>query len=165
MKGIERIRVENIPVGLRVSRLFFVLTDLTNVDPMYQYSLDFFKHIFAMTLKSAEENGVDKTKKEEKRSYWINEFTKRLYANVSRSLFQRHILLFSFLLCLKIMDENALAEGGLNLAELRFLMAGATQVEMTKPNPTGEGGWLSDKAWLSIMEMSTRFESFKGFDD
>jgi hypothetical protein len=45
------------------------------------------------------------------------------------------------------------------------LMAGATQVEMTKPNPTGEGGWLSDKAWLSIMEMSTRFESFKGFDD
>jgi hypothetical protein len=63
------------------------------------------------------------------------------------------------------MDENLLAEGGLNFAELRFLMAGATQVEMTKPNPTGENGWLSDKAWLSIMEMSTKFESFKGFDD
>jgi dynein heavy chain len=87
MKGIERIRTENIPVGLRVSRLFFVLTDLTNVDPMYQYSLDFFKFIFGNTLKSAEENGVDKTKKEEKRKYWIDEFTRRLYSNVSRSLF------------------------------------------------------------------------------
>ena len=126
MKGIERIRAENIPVGLRVSRLFFVLTDLTNVDPMYQYSLDFFKHIFAMTLKSADEAGVDKAKKEEKRNYWINEFTRRLYSNVSRSLFQKHNLLFSFLLCLKIMDENLLDEGGINIAELRFLMAGAT---------------------------------------
>ena len=63
------------------------------------------------------------------------------------------------------MDENLLEEGGLNIAELRFLMAGATQVEMTKPNPTGEGGWLLDKAWLTILEMSSRFESFKGFDD
>lgn len=165
MKGIERIRTDNIPVGLRVSRLFFVLTDLTNVNAMYQYSLDFFKHIFAMTLKSADdpENNVDKTKLKEKQNYWINEFTRRLYANISRSLFQRHILLFSMLLCLKIMDE--LAEDGLNIAELRFLMAGATQVEMTKPNPTGEGGWLTDKAWLTILEMSSRFESFKGFDD
>ena len=44
-------------------------------------------------------------------------------------------------------------------------MAGATQVDMTKPNPTGEGGWLTDKAWLTILEMSSKFESFKGFDD
>ena len=168
MKTINKIRDENVPVGLRVSRLFFVLTDLTNVDPMYQYSLDFFKHIFAMTLKSADEAGLDRTKnyKQQKRNYWINEFTRRLYANVSRSLFQRHILLFSFLICLKIMDENLLlTEGGLNLSELRFLMAGATQVDMTKPNPTGESGWLSDKAWLGILEMTTKFDSFKGLDD
>jgi len=56
-------------------------------------------------------------------------------------------------------------EGGLNIAELRFLMAGATQVDMTKPNPTGEGGWLTDKAWLTILEMSTKFDTFAGFDD
>ena len=81
-----------------------------------------------MTLKSAEDAGLDRQKKAEKRQYWITEFTKRLYANISRSLFQRHILLFSFLICLKIMDENLLTtpEGGLNLGELRFLMAGAT---------------------------------------
>jgi len=36
---------------------------------------------------------------------------------------------------------------------------------MTKPNPTGEDGWLADKSWLNIMEMSTKFPSFKGFDD
>lgn len=72
------------------------------------------------------------------------------------------------MLCLKIIDEKMIdnGEGGLNLAELRFLMAGATQVEMTKPNPTGEEeGWLTNKAWLTILEMSSKFPTFKGFDD
>jgi len=36
---------------------------------------------------------------------------------------------------------------------------------MTKPNPTGEGGWLLDKSWLAMLEMSSRFAVFKGFDD
>ena len=166
MKQVEQMRTENVAVGLRVSRLFFVLTDLTSVGSMYQYSLDFFKDIFERTLRSTEEAGLEKARPSEKRVYWIAEFTKRLFANVSRSLFQRHTLLFSFLMCLKIMDENLLAtEGGLNIAELRFLMAGATQVELTKPNPTGEGGWLTDKSWLTLLEMSSKFESFKGFDD
>ena len=100
------MRTENKDVGLRVSRLFFVLTDLTNVDPMYQYSLEFFKHIFEKTLRSTADAGLEKAKQSAKRAYWITEFTKRLYDNVSRSLFQRHILLFSFLICLKIIDEN-----------------------------------------------------------
>ena len=166
MKQVDSMRTENVAVGLRVSRLFFVLTDLTSVDPMYQYSLDFFKDIFERTLRSTDDALGEKAKQSERRAYWITEFTKRLYDNVSRSLFQRHILLFSFLMCLKIMDELLLqSEGGLNIAELRFLMAGATQVEMTKPNPTGEGGWLTDKAWLTILEMSSKFDSFKGFDD
>jgi hypothetical protein len=43
-------------------------------------------------------------------------------------------------------------------------MAGATQVDMTRPNPTGEGGWLTNKSWLSFLEMSSKFAQFKGFD-
>ena len=35
MKQIEQIREFFIPVAQRVSRLFFVLADLMNVDPMY----------------------------------------------------------------------------------------------------------------------------------
>ena len=90
MKVIETLRSENQSVGLRVSRLFFVLTDMTNVDPMYQYSLDFFKFIFEMTLKSSDEAGYEKggaANKAKRRGYWIAEFTRRLFANVSRSLF------------------------------------------------------------------------------
>lgn len=63
------------------------------------------------------------------------------------------------------MDEVLQDQGGLNFAEVRFLMAGATQVELTKPNPTGDNGWLSNKAWLAMLEMSSKFKSFAGFDD
>jgi dynein heavy chain len=122
--------------------------------------------VYEGAIKSVE--GVyEKTNqnKSKRRDYFINEFTRRLYNNVCRSLFENHKLLFSFLLCLKIMDENMRDEGGLPVNEVRFFMAGATQVDMTKPNPTGEGGWLQDKAWLSFLEMSSRFKVFEGFDD
>lgn len=166
MKQIDLIREWFSPVALRVARLFFVLADLVNVDPMYQYSLEFYRLIYDGAIRSVEgvyeKNNQNKSKR---REYFINEFTRRLYNNVCRSLFEAHKLLFSFLLCLKIMDETMKEEGGLPIAEVRFFMAGATQVEMTKPNPTGENGWLLDKAWLAFLEMSSRFPVFAGFDD
>lgn len=44
-------------------------------------------------------------------------------------------------------------------------MQGATRVDMKVPNPTGEGGWLTDKTWASILQVSEEFEFFKGLDD
>jgi len=61
-----------------------------------------------------------------RKEYFISEFTKRLYANVSRSLFEKDKLLFSWLICLKIMDEVQKDTGGLDYVAVRFLMAGAT---------------------------------------
>lgn len=166
MKQIETIREGFVPVATRVSRLFFVLTDLINVDPMYQYSLEFFRLIYESAIKSIEgviEKGTAFNK--QRKEYFISEFTWRLYKNVCRSLFEKDKLLFSWLICLKIMDEVQKDTGGLDYVAVRFLMAGATQVEMTKPNPTGDSGWLSDKSWLSFLEMSSSFKQFKGFDD
>ena len=87
MKTINKIRDENRDVGLRVSRLFFVLISLALVDPMYQYSLDFFKRIFEDAVRAEEDAGIEKGSKNERRAFWIKEFTRRLYNNVSRSLF------------------------------------------------------------------------------
>jgi len=35
---------------------------------------------------------------------------------------------------------------------------------MERPNPTGDNGWLSDKSWASILEMSRNLPAFNGFD-
>ena len=53
MKSIEGTRKQMEPVSLRVSRLFFVLTELININDMYQYSLEYFINIFESVLLAA----------------------------------------------------------------------------------------------------------------
>lgn len=164
MNSMETIRNGFVPVAKRVSRLFFVLTDLVSVDPMYQYSLEFFRNIYKQTIKSADKV-EPKLNKKERKAYFIKEFTSNMYRNVSRSLFVKDKLLFSLLICLKIMDEVQEAQGGLNISEVRFLMTGGTSVVMDRPNPVSDGsGWLSNKTWCGIMEMSKKLSKFEGFD-
>jgi len=77
-----------------------------------------------------------------------------MYRNVSRSLFVKDKLLFSLLICLKIMDEVQEATGGLNISEIRYLMTGGTSVNMERANPAGEDSWLLNKTWCGILEVS-----------
>lgn len=125
------------------------------IDPMYQYSLKYFKAIYQSALLAGNEKDL---KKKEKVGFYRDEFTRQLYTNICRSLFEEHKLLFSFLICLKIKEET----GNLDQREVRFLLVGVTQVETDKPNPTGEGGWMTDKTWAGINQLDAEFECFKG---
>lgn len=159
MAQIETIRENFNEVAVRVARLFFVLVQIMNVDPMYQYSLRFYKGIYQRALDNGTAN-VEKAKRNERKKYYIKEFTKLLYEGICRSLFEKDKLLFSMLLCFKIMDEFKL----LDQREVRFVMTGGTRVEMSRPNPTGANGWMTDKTWASILQVSEDFECFAGLD-
>ena len=143
---IQQLKEAFESVAKRVSRMFFVLIQIMNVNPMYQYSLKFFKMIYIRALTNA--GPPSSGKKNERKIFFIKEFTKLLYENICRSLYEKDKLLFSFMMCLKIMYE---VDGVLEPAEVRFLMTGGTRVEMSRPNPTGEDGWMSDKMWASIL--------------
>ena len=132
-----------------------------NIDPMYQYSLKFFENIYRQALNNGEH--IDKSKKNDRKFFFIKEFTRLLYENICRSLFEKDKLLFSFLMCIKIMDEDK--DKGLDPREVTFLLTGGTSIDMPKPNPSGKGGWMSDKIWASIIQLSEEFECFKGLDD
>jgi dynein heavy chain len=43
-------------------------------------------------------------------------------------------------------------------------MTGGTWVSSSRPNPTGENGWLVHKSWYTIQEMAEKIDAFKGFD-
>lgn len=98
-KEIDITRESFRQVAYRASLLFFCIVDLNIIDPMYQYSLQWFQRLFAASVKdSAPSEDVTE------RISNLNEYqTLALYQNVCRSLFERHKLLFSLLLCTKIL--------------------------------------------------------------
>lgn len=55
-KNIDENRENYRMVARRGSVLYFVIADLANIDPMYQYSLEFFTKLFVMRLEKSEKS-------------------------------------------------------------------------------------------------------------
>ena len=124
------------PIAYRSQLLFFCIVDLNIIDPMYQYSLQWFQKLFESSVRNSEQS-----EDTEKRIEILNDyFTKSLYQNVCRSLFEMHKLLFSFLLCTKIL----FGDNQIDQAEWRFFLAGPSGQIDDMPNPTN---WLDDLEW------------------
>uniref|UniRef100_A0A8C5G6F5 Uncharacterized protein n=1 Tax=Gouania willdenowi TaxID=441366 RepID=A0A8C5G6F5_GOUWI len=142
-KDIDKARLQYVPVAVRTQILFFCVSDLSNVDPMYQYSLEWFLSIFLSGIAHAETADTV-----EKRISNINDFfTFSLYRNVCRSLFEKHKLMFAFLLCARIMMND----NKINMVEWRYLLSGGIPVQ-DRPNPAVS--WLSERAWQDILGLS-----------
>ncbi|XP_068082965.1 dynein axonemal heavy chain 1 [Anabrus simplex] len=150
---IDATRAEYIPVANRGQILFFCLVDLANIDPMYQYSLEWFTRIFVYSMANTE-----KTDLIDVRVANINDaFTFNLYSNVCRSLFEKHKLHFAFLLCARIQMD----EGKIDFHEWHHLLAGGSPPKV-EPNPAPE--WLSIKSWTEILAMAV-LPNFTDFVD
>lgn len=59
-QDIDATRLEYVPVAVRTQILFFCVSDLSNVDPMYQYSLEWFLAIFMAGIANSESAGRKK---------------------------------------------------------------------------------------------------------
>ncbi|XP_049589438.1 dynein axonemal heavy chain 1 [Syngnathus scovelli] len=148
-KDIDTTRLTYVPVAVRTQILFFCVSDLSNVDPMYQYSLEWFLGIFMVGIANAKRADTV-----EERIENINEyFTFSLYCNVCRSLFEKHKLMFAFLVCARILTND----GEINMAEWRNLLSGGMP-NQELPNPAVS--WLSDRAWKDILGLSV-LETYK----
>lgn len=57
-QDIDTTRLEYVPVAVRTQILFFCVSDLSNVDPMYQYSLEWFLGIFIAGIADSQTAGT-----------------------------------------------------------------------------------------------------------
>uniref|UniRef100_T1IWC0 AAA+ ATPase domain-containing protein n=1 Tax=Strigamia maritima TaxID=126957 RepID=T1IWC0_STRMM len=150
----EKIEVNRLgyrPIARHSAVLFFSITDLPNIDPMYQYSLTWFVNLFVNSIENS-----NKPKILEKRLRYLSDhFTYNLYSNVCRSLFEKDKLLFSFILCCNIM----IAKSEINREEFMFFLTGGVGLGNPFPNPAKN--WLLDKGWDEIC----RFSQLPGFED
>ncbi|KAJ8974696.1 hypothetical protein NQ317_015225 [Molorchus minor] len=151
-KSIEEFREKYNGVSKHSAVLYYCISDLANVDPMYQYSLDWFINLYIGSIQRAE-----KFKSIEKRCLsLINAFTFDLYSNITRSLFEKDKLLFSFLLCSKIMIFHS----QLDETDFMFLLTGGVKTENPIPNPCSS--WLPANSWDEICKVDglSGFQNF-----
>jgi dynein heavy chain len=156
---IDKTREMYRPVAYRASVLFFTIIDLSAIDPMYQYSLQWFAGLFGSSIDNSPKS---KTNNAAERIQFLNSyFTLALYENVCRSLFEKHKLLFSLILCVKIL----FGDNRMDADEWRFFLAGATGQIDVVPNPTD---WLGDLEWGETYKqlycMNQQLPSLKGID-
>ncbi|OUX01306.1 MAG: hypothetical protein CBD91_04785, partial [Phycisphaeraceae bacterium TMED231] len=107
--------------------------------------MEWFIELFRMAIRTADKGA----NLDERLGHLNSTFTTILYRNVCRSLFEKDKLLFSFLLCTKIMVANH----ELDSAELRFFLQGDTALEHERPLPAACAGWLSDKSWGDLLAL------------
>uniref|UniRef100_A0A3B5MHF8 Dynein axonemal heavy chain 10 n=1 Tax=Xiphophorus couchianus TaxID=32473 RepID=A0A3B5MHF8_9TELE len=143
---IDKLRDGYRPAAKRGAILFFVLTDMALVNSMYQYSLASYLKVFDMSLRKARPDSSLLKRLEN----IINTLTYNVYNYGCTGLFERHKLLFSFNMTIKIEQ----ADGRAPQEELEFLIKGDLFIKTSKKKPCD---WLPDQGWEDVVKLSELF--------
>ncbi|VDM31178.1 unnamed protein product [Hydatigera taeniaeformis] len=128
------------PAAKRGALLFFVLTDMVTINPMYQFALSAYIALFEDALRRS----MPDTALGKRLDNIMTLLTDVVYSYGCTSFFERHKLLFSFQISLKLQLEA----GYVSQAEVDFFIKGDASIGMetgTCPIP-----WLTDAQWRAV---------------
>ncbi|XP_074510014.1 dynein axonemal heavy chain 11 [Sebastes fasciatus] len=138
------------PAAERASLLFFIINDLSRINPMYQFSLKTFNSVFNKAMEHAEWDEDVRT-----RVHTLTEaITYSVFLYTSQGLFERDKLTFLSHTAFQIL----LKQGLIDAQEFDFLLR--FHVEACRVSPVS---FLSPHAWGAIKTIST-MEDFNGLD-
>lgn len=142
-KEVESAFQQYQSVAARGTILYFVIADLSLIDPMYQYSLTYFTRLFNKVIDVSQKSDVIA----DRILILINSITEFIFMNVCRGLFNAHKLIFSFLISVQILRRD----GKVNDAEWNLLLKGVSIIPSSfvrTSNP--DTVKFTDKTWDTI---------------
>uniref|UniRef100_A0A8C3EQ44 Dynein axonemal heavy chain 17 n=1 Tax=Corvus moneduloides TaxID=1196302 RepID=A0A8C3EQ44_CORMO len=139
------------PAAERASLLYFILSDLNKINPIYQFSLKAFNGVFEKAIQRA-------TPSDDIRQRVINltdQITYQVYVYTAQGLFEKDKLIFLAQVAFQVIPANK----EVNPAELDFLLRFPSKAGATSPvDFLQHQGWGAIKA-LSEMEEFRSLES------
>ncbi|XP_052746778.1 dynein axonemal heavy chain 6 [Bicyclus anynana] len=154
--SISAAREKYRTVATRGAVLYFAVAQLADIDPMYQFSLKYFNQVFNIVIEKSEKCDI----LERRLEILHDEITLSVYRNVSRGLFERHKLVFSFLLNMAVF----LHAGRVHSDQWNFVLRGAAGTKVVPPKkPLIET--LTDQMWLAVNHLEETDPRFAGLVD
>nr|XP_061803884.1 dynein axonemal heavy chain 10-like [Nerophis lumbriciformis] len=144
---IDVLRNGYRPAAKRGAILFFALTEMALVNSMYQYSLASYLEVFDFSLRKSLPNAILTKRLTNIR----NGLTYNVYNYGCTGLFEKHKLLFSFNMTIKIEQ----AEDRVPQEELEFFIKGNLSLEKSARKKTCN--WLPDAGWEDVVKLSELF--------
>lgn len=134
------------PVAELASVIFYCIDNLSKIDRMYQFSVQWFFNLYITSIEKS-----NKSKDIEKRvKILLSTLSQNAYRIVCRSIFEKDKLMFSFILTLRILMEK----GEIDNDELDFLFTLDHRNEGQSRDSTNLcPAWLPEKVWKSIISL------------
>ena len=143
---ISTAREEYRPVAIRGSIVYFLITDMSKVNSMYQTSLDQFLVVFNKSMADSQPSPVPA----KRIVNIINFLTYEAFAYTIRGLYTRDKFLLTILLAIKI----DIRKGVVKPAEFQTLIKGGAALDLNSVEPKPKS-WILDATWLNLVQLST----------
>ncbi|KAG2377570.1 hypothetical protein C9374_009086 [Naegleria lovaniensis] len=149
-RSIQEAREEFRPVANRGSIMYFVITELSLINCMYQVSLSQFIKLFIQAIDESEKDRNNKVRIDN----IINYSTFFIYKYVQRGLYEKHRIVFALLLALKIDLKKPKSKGkGITMKEFNCLIRAGNALQKSDA-PKIPFSWIEDKTWLNIFSLT-----------
>ncbi|KAG5468437.1 hypothetical protein LSCM1_02417 [Leishmania martiniquensis] len=148
----EESRQQYRPAAKRGAVLYFIISQLSIINPMYEYSLSAFLHdVFGYSITKSDAS----FEIEDRLRNIIQTLTYNLYTYVCMGIFAKDKVMLSFQMAMRLLGQ----EGRMVPPELEFFLRGC--VLASKSFPPKPVQWLTERQWNDVCKLASSVDVFE----